>query len=135
MGGVHLRNENVELIEDTSLWSSVGLFDALPKIPYVYYRYFLHFRREIQRRRPDLTIMIDSPAIHMRLTQYLRRFGLRTAYYFPPSAWTTRGARLAEIHSKTDAVIATFAFNAEGYRKQGLEIAYFGHPLVDLFAP
>lgn len=134
VGGLHMRNAGVGLLEDTSLWSSVGLFDAIPKIPAVWKRYHV-LREQIRDRRPTLTVFIDAPAINMRMAKYLRFHGLRTAYYFPPSAWAKRDGRLAEIHKKVDAVIATFAYNAEGYRKAGLDIAYFGHPLIDLFQP
>ena len=134
VGGLHMRNVGVELLEDTSLWSSVGLFDAIPKIPEIRRRYYV-LRDQIRDRRPTLTVFIDAPAINMRMAKYLRAGGLRTAYYFPPSAWAKRDGRLAEIHSKVDAVIATFAHNAEGYRRAGLDIAFFGHPLIDLFAP
>lgn len=133
-GGKHMRQAGVEIVEDISAMGVMGVFEALPKLKGIWDTYH-RMRARLVERRPDLTIMIDTPAINMRLADLLREHSLRSVYYFPPSAWTTNLERLVKIHSKVDAVVPCFSYNASNYQKAGLEHAFFGHPLVDLFKP
>lgn len=133
-GGKHMRQAGVEIVEDISAMGVMGVFEALPKLKGIWDTYH-RMRARLVERRPDLTVMIDTPAINMRLADLLRQQSLRSLYYFPPSAWTTNLERLVKIHSKVDAVVPCFSYNASNYEKAGIEHAFFGHPLVDLFKP
>lgn len=124
----------MQMWADSTLWGTVGVTEALTRIPRMVSLYW-KIRQRMVRERPDLVVVIDAPAIHMRLAGIARRHGLRTIYYFPPSAWTNNPRRLRRIHSEVAAVVAAFSYSAGNYRKLGLPIAYFGHPLVDLCRP
>ncbi len=134
VGGQHLRESGVELLCDSSAWGTIGPSEAIFKVVGIFFAY-RKFRWRLVQERPDLTVVIDSPAIHMRLTRYLKPFGLRTLYYFPPSAWSTSGRRMREIHDRVTAVVTTFAFNYRTYCENNLPVAHYGHPMVDLFWP
>lgn len=131
MGGRFSRAAGLQLWADSTLWSIVGASEALTRIPKGIFTY-LWLRRKLLNYAADLTVLIDSPAIHMRLARHLKKAGLRTIYYFPPSAWTQQPKRLREIHSRVEAVVPCFELNARRYRDLELEVAFFGHPLVDL---
>lgn len=131
VGGQHSRAAGLELWQDSSLWSVVGVSEALGRLPRLLRTYW-DVRTALLRTRPELTVFIDAPAIHMRLAGVLQKAGLRTAYYFPPSAWSTNPKRLRQIHGRVSDVVCAFRFNAEQYARLGLPVAYFGHPLVDL---
>lgn len=133
VGGRCSHQAGLKLWADSTLWSIVGASEALSRLPRGIFTY-LWLRKKLLDYRADLTILIDSPAIHMRLARHLKKQGLRSVYYFPPSAWTQQAARLREIHSRVDAVIPCFELNARRYQQLQLEVGYFGHPLVDLFA-
>lgn len=124
----------MELWADSSLWSIIGVTEALTRVPRFIYDYW-RIRRRLLEEKPDLIVFIDSPAVHMRLAPVMKRHGLRCCYYFPPSGWSRHSKRLHEIHSKVEALIPAFAFSAEQYAANGLPVAYFGHPLVDLCQP
>lgn len=134
VGSQFSRRAGVQLWSDSSLWSIVGVTEALTRIPRFIYDYW-KVRQALLGSRPDLTIFIDSPAVHMRLAPVAQKAGLRCVYYFPPSGWSTNRRRLAHIHSRVEALIPAFAYSAEQYLKNGLPVAYFGHPLVDLCQP
>ena len=88
IGGSHLRHQGVELLCDTSCWGSIGASEVLTRLPRIVYEYY-KFRREYAALRPDVTVMIDSPAVFMRLAKFTKAQGLKSVYYFPPSAWST----------------------------------------------
>ena len=134
VGGQHSRRAGVSLWADSSVWSIVGITEALTRLP----RFILDYwkvRTALLRARPQMTVMIDSPAVHMRLARVAQKSGLRCAYYFPPSGWSNNPRRLQSIHARAEALIPAFAYSAEQYRKLGLPVAHFGHPLVDLCPP
>ncbi|HXE71222.1 MAG TPA: lipid-A-disaccharide synthase [Candidatus Nitrosotenuis sp.] len=134
VGGEHLRAAGVPLLLEGHTWSVIGPTEAVFRLPDILLA-LPRYKRMLVAARPDLSVFIDSPAVHMRLARLCRRHGLRSAYYFPPSAWTTSSRRLRQIHQRVDAVIPTFAFSARAYEREGLPVAYYGHPLVDLFTP
>jgi len=116
---------------ESHTWSTIGPGEALARIPGLYLAY-RRMRGHLLRERPQLTVVIDAPALLMRLVGFLKRRGLRTAYYFPPSAWSRNPQRMHEIHSRVDGVLCAFRANAELYDSLGLPVAFFGHPLSDV---
>lgn len=134
VGGQRTRRLGVSLWADSSLWSIVGITEALTRLPRFLYDYW-KVRTALLRARPELTVMIDSPAVHMRLARVAQKAGIRCVYYFPPSGWSNNSKRLRSIHTRAAALIPAFAYSAEQYRKAGLPVAHFGHPLVDLCTP
>lgn len=131
VGGPVMAEAGVELWLDTTNLGIIGPGEALLRLPGYLLKYW-KICRCIQAERPDLTVMIDSPAVNMRLSRVLRRAGLKSVYYFPPSAWTKSERRLREIHSCCDAIICAFKENADRYGALGLKVEYFGHPMADL---
>ncbi len=134
MGGRHSREAGLQLWADSTLWSVVGASEALSRLAWGI-RLYWKLRNRLIAERPDLVVLIDAPAIHMRLASVLKKRGIRCLYYFPPSAWSRNARRLRDIHSRAYGLIPTFAVNAENYRRLGLEVAYFGHPLVEQCQP
>ncbi|MCA9794411.1 MAG: lipid-A-disaccharide synthase [Candidatus Eremiobacteraeota bacterium] len=133
VGCARLREAGVKLIWDSSTWGTIGPSEAIARLP-GYYMAYRRMRHVLVREQPELTVVIDSPAIHMRLTGYLQRQSMRTLYYFPPSAWTRNPKRVHAIHCRVCGVVATFALNYQTYCDNGLPVAYYGHPMVDLLA-
>ncbi len=131
VGGAEMAASGVELWMESHTWSTIGPGEALARIPGLYLAY-RRMRGHLLRERPQLTVVIDAPALHMRLVGFLRRRGLRTAYYFPPSAWSRNPRRMHEIHARVDGVLCAFRGNAALYESLGLPVAFFGHPLSDV---
>ncbi len=131
VGGDRMAEAGVELWMESHTWSTIGPGEALARLPGLYLAY-RRMRWHLLEARPDLTVVVDAPALHMRLVGFLRRRGLRTAYYFPPSAWSRNPQRMQAIHSRVDGVLCAFRANASRYQDLGLPVAYFGHPLVDI---
>ncbi len=134
IGGKHLRAAGVELLVDTSCWGTIGLFEVFGRLPKIAWEY-LKVRRALLRLRPTVTVMIDSPAVFMRLAKPLAKRSLKTVYYFPPSAWTTNPKRLTKIARRVTRVICTFRRNFDNYCRAGIEVDYFGHPMVEVVQP
>lgn len=131
IGGRHLESQGVELLCDTSWWGSIGASEVLTRLPRIIIEYYL-FLYKFAKRKPDVTVMIDSPAVFMRHAKFTRARNMKTVYYFPPSAWSDNPRRMREIASRVTGVVATFRRSYETYQKARVPVQYFGHPMVDV---
>ncbi len=129
-----MRAAGVEVFIDSTSWGVIGPSAAIGLIPTLLLAY-RKMRKLLLEVRPDLLIVIDSPAANYRLAGFAQRHGIKTMYYFPPSQWTRNPKRLRQIHQRVTSVVTAFRFNAEQYRRNGLEVGFFGHPLVDIIGP
>lgn len=131
IGGRHLASQGVELLCDTSTWGSIGATEVIARLPRIIVEYYT-FRYKYQKLRPDVTVMIDSPAVFMRLAKFAKTENLKTVYYFPPSAWSTNHNRMRQIAARVTGIVATFKRSYETYRAAGVPVEYYGHPMVDV---
>lgn len=131
IGGRRMRAAGVELWEDTSTWGTIGPFEVLVRLPRIALAYF-RVKRALLERKPDVTVMIDSPALFMRLAKFTRAHSLPTVYYFPPSAWSDSERRAQAIAARVTGVVCAFERQFRTYQRAGVPAQYFGHPMVDV---
>jgi lipid-A-disaccharide synthase len=131
IGGRHLRQAGVELLADTSVWGTIGPFEVFAKLPRIIVAY-RRLQRALLERRPAVTVMLDSPALFMRLAKFTKAHGLPTVYYFPPSAWSDSERRARAIKARVTGVICAFERQYRTYQRANVPAQYFGHPMVDV---
>jgi lipid-A-disaccharide synthase len=135
IGSERMEAAGVTLTTRTTGWSSMGPLEALLRIAplaVVALRHSFWLRRSPW----DLIVLIDFGAFNLRLAGYLRWIGYRAPilYLLPPGAWID-SPKVARLVARRAVALTAFAHQRDFYRSLGLEIAYFGHPLVSLVAP
>lgn len=88
-------------------------------------------KNHIETFKPDAVIFIDYPGFNLRMASYARRKGYRTFYYISPKLWAWNEKRVERIKSDVDRMFIIFPFEVGFYKKHGIEVDYFGNPLVD----
>jgi lipid-A-disaccharide synthase len=131
VGGPRMKVTGVDLFHDSSSWGIIGPWHAIRKIPFLL-ELVRSLKQTILRERPDLLILIDSPAINMRLARFAREHGIRTLYFFPPSAWYPSVKRVKRIAESVDHIVPAFSYSVKTYDDAGIKVHYFGHPLIDM---
>jgi lipid-A-disaccharide synthase len=134
IGGQAMRDAGIALWRDHRGWASMGLFAAIPKIPWLLGEMWLT-AIHIARERPDLVVLVDFGAFNVRLVKTLRsrlRFKGPIVYLYPPAAWLDR-ENVARIVSRYTLPITAFEHQASFYRSLALPIYYFGHPLLSQY--
>jgi len=131
VGGIKTQKAGAILLEDSTSFGVIGITTALAKFPQMVQKY-LKLKKTITREKPDLVVLIDSPALNMRLAHLTRKLNIPTIYFFPPSAMIRNPKRIHKIFSLVDGVIPVFKFTAQYYEELGLPVNYFGHPLLDI---
>ncbi|MGV8124158.1 MAG: lipid-A-disaccharide synthase [Candidatus Xenobiia bacterium LiM19] len=131
VGGPRMREKGVTIIEDSSGFGIIGPWHAIKKIPSLL-SLVKRVKQTILRERPDLLILIDSPAVNVRLARFAKEHGITTLYFFPPSAWYPNVERAQKIAHIADYIVPAFAYSVTTYKNAGVNVNYFGHPLVDM---
>ena len=130
IGGQRMRAAGFTLWHDTRGWSSMGPIEALSRIPKLLWICWQTARR-LHRNPPDLLVVVDFGAFHVRLAKMLRALGYRKPilYFFPPGAWLDNPHQAHTVSAMCNP-LTPFEHQATFYRSLGLPIAYFGHPLT-----
>lgn len=134
IGGRRMREAGVELIEDASRWSSIGIAEGLKVVPRLTVT-LLRLLRAMKSRQPDLYIPIDFGAFNLQAAIPARRNGIKVLYFFPPGSWRRDGSINPKLPMAADLVATPFPWSAEALNKAGVKTVYVGHPLLDVVQP
>ena len=134
MGGERMSEAGCELVVHARDVAVLGLVEVLSHLPRVY-REFHKLLAEVDRRRPDVAVLIDFPDWNFRLAKQLHRREIPVVYYVSPQLWAWRKGRLKLVQRYVSEMLVIFPFEREFYAKSGVEVEFVGHPLSELEAP
>jgi lipid-A-disaccharide synthase len=133
-GGGRMRAAGCEIVVDARDLAVVGIteiFSHLPKILGLYKSLI----RAADEQRPDLVVVIDSPAFNWRVARQMRKRGVPVVYYVCPQFWAWRQGRVKLLRKYVNRALVIFPFEEKFYRDRGVDAIFVGHPLADLPAP
>src|SRR5579872_7569553 len=134
VGGDRMRAAGCETVVDAKDLAVVGITEILSHLPKIL-RLYKHLIREADRRKPDLAIVIDSPAFNWRVARQMKRRGIPTIYYVAPQFWAWRQGRVRLLRDYIDKALVIFPFEEKFYRERGVDATFVGHPLAKLPLP
>src|ERR1700689_2163120 len=134
VGGDRMRAAGCDTVVDAKDLSVVGITEILSHLPKIY-GLFQHLIKEADKRKPDLAIVIDSPAFNWRVARQMKKRGIPVVYYVAPQFWAWRQGRVRLIRNYVDKALVIFPFEEKFYRDRGVDATFVGHPLADLPKP
>jgi lipid-A-disaccharide synthase len=134
VGGDRMRAAGCDTVVDAKNLAVVGITEILNHLPKILGLY-KHLIREADHRKPDLAIVIDSPAFNWRVARQMKRRGIPTIYYVAPQFWAWRQGRVKLLREYIDKALVIFPFEEKFYRDRGVDAAFVGHPLAHLPRP
>ena len=134
VGGERMRTAGCDTVVDATDLAVVGITEILSRLPKILGLY-KHLIAESDRRKPDLAIVIDSPAFNWRVARQMKRRGIPTVYYVAPQFWAWRQGRVKLIRDYIDKALVIFPFEEKFYRDRGVDATFVGHPLAELTEP
>jgi lipid-A-disaccharide synthase len=134
VGGDRMRAAGCDTVVDAKDLAVVGITEILSRLPKILklYNRLIH---EADRRKPDLAIVIDSPAFNWRVARQMKKRGIPTIYYVAPQFWAWRQGRVRLLRDYIDKALVIFPFEEKFYRDRGVDATFIGHPLTELPAP
>ena len=134
LGGERMREAGCELVIEARNVAVVGLFEVLSHLPRIYSE-FHRLLAEVDRRRPDVAVLIDFPDWNLRLAKQLHRRGIPVVYYVSPQLWAWRKWRVKLVQRYVSQMLVIFPFEREFYARHGVQVEFVGHPLSELEPP
>jgi lipid-A-disaccharide synthase len=131
LGGDRMASQGAELLAHVKDLAVVGLLEVVAHLRSLR-RVFDRVLSEVERRRPDVAVLVDYPDFNLRLARQLRQRGVRIVYYVSPQVWAWRRGRLDSIRKTVDRMLVIFPFEEALYREADVPVTFVGHPLVDL---
>lgn len=134
VGGDKMRAAGCDIVVDAKDLSVVGITEILSHLPEIW-GLFHKLIAEADRRKPDLAIVIDSPAFNWRVAREMKKRGIPVVYYVCPQFWAWRQGRTRLLRKYVDKALVIFPFEEKFYRDRGVDAEFVGHPLADLAKP
>jgi lipid-A-disaccharide synthase len=134
VGSERMRAAGCDTVVDAKDLAVVGITEILAHLPKIYGLY-RHLIREADRRKPDVAIVIDSPAFNWRVAREMKKRGIPTIYYVAPQFWAWRQGRVRLLRDYIDKALVIFPFEEKFYRERGVDATFVGHPLSQLPHP
>ncbi len=134
VGGERMRAAGCDTVVDAKDLAVVGITEILGHLPKIL-RLYRHLIGEADKRRPDLAIVIDSPAFNWRVARQMKKRGIPTVYYVAPQFWAWRQGRVRLLRDYIDKALVIFPFEEKFYRERGVDATFVGHPLAELPRP
>jgi lipid-A-disaccharide synthase len=134
VGGERMRTAGCDTVVDAKDLSVVGITEILSHLPKILGLY-RHLIQEAERRRPNLAIVIDSPAFNWRVARQMKKRGIPVVYYVAPQFWAWRQERVRLLRDYIDKALVIFPFEEKFYRDRDVDATFVGHPLAELPPP
>jgi lipid-A-disaccharide synthase len=134
-GGSPLRELGVRLFFDTTPASSVGVLAGCHTLfrnaqsGLRAYRLVEGYFRTV---RPALVILVDNSGTNLRFLTMAQRHGLPVLYYVAPELWSLWPWEVGAVVDKSTVIVPLLRAEAAGYRAEGGNVRWIGHPLIDL---
>src|ERR1700730_15132157 len=134
VGGDRMRAAGCDTVADSKDLAVVGISEILSHLPKIW-ALFHKLIAEANKRKPDLAIVIDSPAFNWRVARQMHKRGIPVVYYVCPQFWAWRQGRVRLLRKYVDKALVIFPFEENFYRDHGVDATFVGHPLADLPRP
>lgn len=130
IGGDALLAEGVDLLQHSDRMSVMGLAEVLK-----HYRFFKgvikQVMAEVDKRKPDVALLVDYPGFNLRLAGALKKRGIKVCYYISPKVWAWNKKRIPRMAKTIDRLMVVFPFEVDLFRETGLQVDYVGNPLIE----
>ncbi len=134
LGGPKMAAAGAQLLGDTSSIGSMGLLEALPHI-WPTLQVQRRAKQYLRQNPPDVVVPIDYIGPNMSICSYVKQHlpGVPVVYYIAPQmwVWAPSNRNAEKMVAVIDRLLAIFPEEARYFQKQGAEVTWVGHPLVD----
>ncbi|MFK7756248.1 MAG: lipid-A-disaccharide synthase [Flavobacteriales bacterium] len=130
-GGELMQAAGVELKEHYKNLAFMGFAEVIMNLRTII-KNFKRCKSQIEAFRPDAVIFIDYPGFNLRMAEWVTEKGIKSLYYISPQIWAWKQNRVHKIKKYVDQMYTILPFEADFYKKFGVDVHYVGHPLLDV---
>ncbi|MCF4968681.1 lipid-A-disaccharide synthase [Nostoc sp. CMAA1605] len=134
LGGDKMAAAGAKILGNTSGIGSMGILESLP-----YVLPTLRVQRQaiayLKQHPPDLVVLIDYMGPNLGIGSYMQKHlpNVPVAYYIAPQEWVWSMSlqNTSRIVGFTDKLLAIFPEEARYFSRNGANVTWVGHPLID----
>lgn len=137
LGSNKMKQAGVEIIEDLSFYSGVGIIENIRAIkPSI--KIYNKIKELFSVKKPELIILIDNQGLNIKICKLAKKLNIKTVYFIGPQEWLWGiGNNWKKIINNIDILFTIFKQEYNFYKNKNDEsinnkIKYFGHPLKEL---
>lgn len=108
----------------------MGLLEVLPRLRQLNHR-LQQTRGDIETRRPDVVVTIDSPGFTLRVLRAIASLGIPRAHYVAPQVWAWRQSRVRHYPGLWDRLLCLLPFEPAFFARHNLPATFVGHPVLE----
>lgn len=129
IGGPLMRNAGLNCIHSIDELAVIGFVEVLSNLRHLWGIYSDTCRR-LAEQRPDILVLIDYPGFNVRIARAAKALGIHIIYYITPQVWAWHSSRVKKIADVIDEAIVVFPFEVDIWKREGIPVQWFGHPLI-----
>lgn len=130
-GGDLMEAAGAELAKHYRDLAFMGIWEVIKNLGAIR-KNFRFCETDIEAYQPDVLILIDYSGFNLRIARWAKAKGYKVVYYISPQVWATRAKRVKKIKEYVDKMFVILPFEQEFYKKYDYQVAYVGHPLLDV---
>lgn len=108
----------------------MGLLEVLPRLRQLRGR-IRQTIVDIETRRPDVVVTIDSPGFSLRILRAIAPLGLKRVHYVAPQVWAWREGRVKHFPGLWDKLLCLLPFEPAFFARHNLPAVFTGHPVLE----
>ena len=131
LGGERMAKQGLQSLVPIERLAVMGFWEVVKNM-----FFFITLKKRILKKikevRPDKIILIDYPGFNLSIAKNIKRkLNIPIIYYISPQLWAWKEKRIEIIKQNIDKMIVVFPFEKDWYYKRGVDVEYFGHPVID----
>lgn len=130
IGGPRMAAEGMQSLFPLQDLAVMGLLEVLPRVRLLRRR-LDETARDIERRRPDAVVTIDSPGFALRVLRRAGRLGIPRVHYVAPQVWAWRERRVRHFPGLWERLLCLLPFEPAFFARHGLPASFVGHPVLE----
>ncbi len=129
-GGDLMRNAGAELLMHYKEMAFMGFWEVFVHLSEVLGN-IKRCKTDILDWSPDVLVLVDYPGFNLRVAQFAKKRRIKVVYYISPQIWAWKKGRIKQIKRDVDEMMVILPFEKAFYAKNGMDVHYVGHPLLD----
>ncbi len=130
IGGEAMAAQGVASLFPMQDLALMGLLEVLPRLTHLRHR-LRQAIVDIETRRPDMVVTIDSPGFTLRVLKAIRPLGVKRIHYVAPQVWAWRESRVRHYPGLWDQLLCLLPFEPAFFARHGLPATFVGHPVLE----
>jgi lipid-A-disaccharide synthase len=129
-GGDNMQREGLQVVKHIKDLAFMGIVEVAIHLKTVLNNIKL-CKKDILDFAPDCMIFVDYPGFNLRIAKFTHSKNIKNFYYISPQVWAWKKGRIKTIKRVVDKLYVILPFEKPFYAKYGMEVEYFGNPLLD----